>query len=165
MMNNATTPIESQQRQMFLPVSINITGKKLLLIGGGKVAFHKGTILSRFTSEVTVVSPEFQAGFEELPFRLIQKTYDPGDLEGAFLVYVCTGDRALNIKIKAECERRGILASVCDDPALCDFVSPAVYREGNITIAVASNAQNVRQAISIRNQIGKLAEGGSISMS
>lgn len=120
------------------------------------MALHKAGILSRFTDDATVVSPEFQEGFAALPFTLVKKGYEPADLTGAFLVYVCTGDEALNERIKADCEKQKILASVCDSPALCDFISPAIYREGNMTVAVSSDAQNVRQAIDVRNRIQTL---------
>jgi siroheme synthase-like protein len=137
----------------FMPVSINITGKRILIIGGGKVGRHKATILSRFTSEATVISPVFHEGFETLPFERIQKQYEPNDLESAFLVYICTENESLNAKIKGDCEKRGILAGVCDNPALCDFISPAIYKNGDLTIAVSSNAQNVRRSIGIRDWI------------
>jgi siroheme synthase-like protein len=137
----------------FLPVSINITGKQILLIGGGRVAFHKATVLQRFTDDVTVISPAFHEGFDALPFRLVRKEYAPEDLEGAFMVYICTENAALNKNIKAECARRRILASVCDHPALCDFISPAVWKSGNMTVAVSSNAQDVRKAIALRDKI------------
>ena len=142
----------------FLPVSVNITQKKLLLVGGGEVALHKASILSRFTDRVAVVAPEFHAGFAALPFERVQKAYEPDDLTGADMVYICTGHEALNREIKDECARRGVPASVCDNPSRCDFISPAVYKDGNVTIAVSSNGQNVRQAIAIRNQIQQLVE-------
>ena len=142
----------------FLPVSINITDKKILIIGGGKVGFHKATILNRFTDEATVIAPEFHAGFESLPFTQIKKRYEQSDLAGAFLVYVCTENEELNARIKAESEKLGILTSVCDNPMLCDFVSPAIHKDGNVTIAVSSNAQDVYRSIDIRDQIRKLAE-------
>jgi siroheme synthase-like protein len=129
-----------------------------VIIGGGKVAFHKATILHRFTPEATVIAPEFHPGFENLPFQLLPKEYEADDLTGAFLVYICTGNEALNAEIKTECSIRGILASVCDNPLICDFISPAIHKEENMTIAVSSNAQNVRQAIDVRNQIQDLAE-------
>jgi siroheme synthase-like protein len=142
----------------FLPISINITNKKIVIIGGGKVAFHKAAILSRFTSEATVIAPEFHSEFETLPFQLIHKEYEAEDLTGAFLVYICTGNEILNATIKTDCSTRGILASVCDNPLLCDFISPAIHKEENMTIAVSSNAQNVRLSIDVRNQIRDLAE-------
>ncbi len=85
---------------LFLPISINITNKKILLIGGGKVATHKGQIIARFAQNVTVIAPEFTDEIKQLPFSFIQKTFDPTDLIGFFLVYVCTGDHELNQQIK-----------------------------------------------------------------
>jgi siroheme synthase-like protein len=146
----------------FLPVTLNITEKKLVIIGGGKVAFHKATILSRFTQEATVIAPAFVDGFEALPFYRLQKEYKSDDLIGAFLVYICTGDEALNAAIKAECEQQGILASVCDNPTLCDFISPAIYKAGNLTISVASNAEDVRRSIDVRNQIQVLVDNQTL---
>lgn len=146
----------------FLPISINVTNKKILLIGGGKVATHKGTIMARFVDNVTVIAPEFTPEIKKLPFTFIEKEYEKSDLEGYFLVYVCTGDHELNAQIKTDAEELEILTSVCDAPMLCDFVSPAIYTDGNLTISVGSNAQNVYQSVDIRNQIKELIENGQI---
>jgi len=148
----------------YLPISINISGKKILIVGGGKVGYHKAQIISRFAKNVTVVSPKFHEGFDDLPFNLIQKEYEPYDLQGVFLVYICTENETLNANIKRDAETAGILASVCDNPALCDFISPAIHKTGNITIAVSSDGQNVRQAIAIRNQISELIDNKTISI-
>ncbi|KAA6334119.1 Siroheme synthase [termite gut metagenome] len=157
--------IMNRETLTFLPVSVNITHKKIVLIGGGKVAFHKASILSGFTDTAMVIAPEFHPGFYSLPFTLVKKRYDSEDLEDAFLVYICTERKELNALIKAECEKRNILANVCDTPMLCDFISPAVHKDGNITISVSSNAQNVRQSITIRNRIKTLVEEGVIEIS
>jgi siroheme synthase-like protein len=144
----------------FLPVSVNISGKRILIIGGGNVGFHKASVLSRFTDRATVISPKFHEGFGNLSFELIEKEYQKTDLTGAFLVYICTGNPVLNEQIKRDAEELGIQASVCDNPQLCDFISPAIYKEDNVTIAVSTNAGNVYQAIDIRNQIQDLASQG-----
>jgi siroheme synthase-like protein len=149
---------------LFLPISINITNKKILLIGGGKVATHKGQIIARFAQNVTVVAPEFTEEIKQLPFTFVEKTYHSSDLDGFFLVYVCTGDHELNEKIKSDAEAKGILTSVCDAPLLCDFVSPAIHKSDNITISVASNAQDVYKSVDIRNQISKLITDGVIQI-
>jgi siroheme synthase-like protein len=150
----------------FLPVSINVTGKKILLIGGGKVATHKASILLRFvTQNVTVLSPEFTPELCEMPFELLRKEYESSDLVNYFLVYVCTGDHELNARIKKDAEELGILTSVCDAPLLCDFVSPAIYKHNQLTVAVSSNAQNVYQSIAVRDRIEKLANDGILQLS
>jgi siroheme synthase-like protein len=149
---------------LFLPISINITNKKILLIGGGKVATHKGQIIARFAQNVTVIAPEFTDEIKQLPFSFIQKTFDPTDLIGFFLVYVCTGDHELNQQIKEYASELGILTSVCDAPLLCDFVSPAIHKSGHITISVASNAQDVYKSVDLRNQITELINQGIIKI-
>lgn len=142
----------------YLPIAINITDKKILIIGGAKAAYHKASILNRFTSKATIIAPQFHEGFYDLPFELVEKEYDRSDLEGAFLVYVCTENVILDQRIKNDAEAMGILTSVCDNPPLCDFISPAIYKKDHITIAVTSNAQNVYQSMDIRNQIQNLEQ-------
>jgi siroheme synthase-like protein len=149
---------------LFLPISVNVADKKILIIGGGKVGFHKATILSRFTNNVTVISPRFHDGFRNLPFECVSKEYETNDLSGAFLVYICTENEQLNRQIKNEAKALGILTNVCDNPALCDFISPAVFKQENITIAVSSNAKNVFQSINIRNRIAQLIENGTVQL-
>ena len=147
----------------FLPISINVTNKKILLIGGGKVATHKGTIMARILGpQVTVVAPEFTEEIRKLPFNFVSKEYDKSDLEGFFLVYVCTGNHELNAQIKADAESLGILTSVRDSPFLCDFVSPAIHNEGHVTISVGTNGRDAFQSVAIRNQITNLIQEGKI---
>lgn len=146
----------------FLPIAINITNKKIVIVGGGKVGYHKASILYRFTDKATIISPEFQKGFESLPFKLIKKRYSEDDLNGAFLVYICTENESLNARIKKDADQKGILASVCDNPILCDFISPAIFKQDNVNIAVTSNARDVYQSIAIRNQIKNLVENGKL---
>jgi precorrin-2 dehydrogenase / sirohydrochlorin ferrochelatase len=149
---------------LFLPISINVTNKKILLIGGGKVATHKAEILARFVSDVTVVAPSFTNEIRQLHFKFIEKEYEKEDLNGFFLVYVCTDNHELNRQIKKDAEDAGILTSVCDAPLLCDFVSPAIHKQGHVTIAVGSNAQNVYQSVDIRNQITQLISNGQLQI-
>lgn len=155
---------DERTNMSFLPISINVTNKKILLVGGGKVATHKGQIMARFVSNVTVISPEFTKEIKQLPYTFIEKEYEKTDLEGYFLVYVCTGDHELNARVKADAEALNILTSVCDAPLLCDFVSPAIHKQGHITIAVGSNAQNVYQSVDIRNQITQLISDGILQI-
>ncbi|MCD8043771.1 MAG: bifunctional precorrin-2 dehydrogenase/sirohydrochlorin ferrochelatase [Tannerellaceae bacterium] len=148
----------------FLPINLNISTRRILLVGGGKVAFHKASILYRFTPAITVLSPRFEEGFSALPFTYIEKAYEPGDLHGFDLVYICTDDHPLNKQIKEDAARAGILASVCDAPALCDFTSPAIFRLGNLTISVATDSKEVKRSIAIRNRIKELIENGTLSI-
>ncbi len=139
--------------QTFLPITINITNKKLLIIGGGKVAAHKLSILNGFSNNITVLAPQICEEIESTHINTIKKKYEEDELDGYFLIYACTNNTELNAKIKEDANERGILVNIADDSLKCDFISPAIYRSNNITVAVGSNGQDVKMAISIRNKI------------
>ena len=141
----------------FLPINIRISDAKILIVGGGKVATHKATILNRFTDRATVIAPEVSDGIKALPFHWEERPFSETDLEGVTLLFVCTGDHELNHQIHQVARQRGILTSVCDSPDECDFTSPAIYRDGDLTISVASDAKDVKRSIAIRDRIAALA--------
>jgi siroheme synthase-like protein len=151
----------------FLPISVRITDGSILLVGSGREAVHKATVLSRFTDKVTVVAPEIPAALRKFPFRFIERDFETGDLDDVTLLFIATGDKKLNHHIKDIASEHGVLACVCDDTAWCDFVSPAIARpEGdNITIAVGSDSRDVRRAIRVRNRINELISDNTLDIS
>ena len=76
----------------FLPINIRISDANIMIIGGGKVATHKATILSRYTDKATVIAPEVSDGIKALPFKWEERSYSEADLEGVTLLFVCTGN-------------------------------------------------------------------------
>jgi len=142
----------------FLPISINITNKKVLLIGGGKIASHKIGFLEQFSNNLFVLAPEVCDQIKAKGIPYIEKPYESSDLTGAFLVYACTNINELNRQIKTDAESLGILTNITDNPGLCDFVSPAIYKHDNYTVAVGSDAQNVNKSIAIRDKIKEIFE-------
>lgn len=151
----------------FLPVSVRIGDGGLLLVGGGKEAVHKARILSRFTDKLTIVAPTVPPELRQTPFRLVEREFRESDLDGVRVLLVYTGQRERDHAIKALAEARGILTSVIDDSAHCDFVSPAIARRpaDNLTIAVGSDAKDVRRAIRVRNRINELVGNGTLDLS
>lgn len=147
----------------FLPVGLRIRGKRILIVGGGKVGFHKASLLRRFTSEVTIVSSAFQAGFDGLPFELRRKKYDPSDLEDMGLVYICTENHELNRRIKADAGE-----SASGQCLRCTVVMrhylPCCRRIGNLSISVSSDGKDVKRSIRIRNRINELIEKGLLNI-
>src|SRR5205814_9843079 len=87
-------------------------------------------------------------------------------LKGAFLVIAATPDRALNERIFRDAEKRAMLCNVADVPELCNFILPAVHREGPIAVAVSTGgaspalAKKLREKIAavVRPEHGELAE-------
>ena len=92
----------------FLPINIRISDARILIVGGGRVATHKATILSRFTDRATVIAPEVSDGIKSLPFQWVKRNFVEADLEGVTLLFVCTGNHPLNPEIPQLARKRGI---------------------------------------------------------
>ncbi len=149
----------------FLPVSLNITNKKILIIGGGKVAAKKIKILEQFTDEITVVANNICKEIKKGKISYREKRYHNSDLAGYHIIYACTNNEKLNRGIKMDCEEMGKLINVADNPDLSDFVSPAIFKKGKMTVAVGSNAQNVIESIELRNNIKEFVKNNGESSS
>jgi len=148
----------------FIPISINISNRKILVVGGGNVALLKASGLSRFTDNITILSPIVIDKLREYPFTFISKLYDSDDIEGYFLVYACTDKKDINDQIKQDCYKKGTLVAVCDNPTESDIVMPAICVANHITIAVGTDGTRPKKGIKIRNQIQELIKSGTIEI-
>lgn len=148
----------------FLPVALNITGKRILIIGGGKVALKKAKILLNYTDDITLLAKDFlEEIFSELKeVKFIKKEYQKNDLNGFSIVYICTNDEDLNMQIAEDAKKLGLLVNVCDRKEISDFISPAIYKKDNMSIAVSSNGEDVKKSVFIRDRIKELFENGNI---
>lgn len=142
----------------FLPISIDISNSKILIIGGGKRALKKIRILQRFGAQLEVVAENIIGEVYETGVVCFLKKYESSDLKGYLMLYSCTNNEILDRQIVQDGREAGVLVNIHDNPALCQFVSPAIYQDGNITVAVGSNAQDVYEAIRLRNLIQEYLE-------
>lgn len=140
-------------KKKYLPVSIDITGEKILVLGGGKDAVSKIQILQRFGANIEVVAQSVCAELQQLGVKYTVKNYEAADLDNCLMVYSCIDDEVIDRSIVADAREKGILVNIHDKPALCQFISPAVYQKENITVAVSSNGENVFHSIKLRNHL------------
>ncbi|MEI8113848.1 MAG: bifunctional precorrin-2 dehydrogenase/sirohydrochlorin ferrochelatase [Bacteroidia bacterium] len=149
-------------KRNYLPISIDISDRKILIIGGGQSALKKIRILQRSGALLEVVAENVINEVVATGVVCFRKSYEKSDLKGYLMLYSCTNNVDLDRQIAADGREAGVLVNIHDNPALCQFVSPAIYQDGNITVAVGSNAENVQEAIRIRNQIQEFLENQKI---
>jgi precorrin-2 dehydrogenase/sirohydrochlorin ferrochelatase len=142
----------------FIPVNLNTDGRLILVVGGGKVALHKLKTIIKFARNVTVIAPKILPEIERLGVRVTRRQYCKTLLNGAFLVYACTDDTAVNRQVRRDARGIGILANVADDKKLCDFISPAVYKRGHMAVSVCSQGKDVKSAVVLRDRIKRYLE-------
>lgn len=119
------------------PMFISLKNKKVVVIGGGRIATRRVQVLIRYGAELVVIaacqseSIKLLAGENKL--TLIERNYLPGDLNGAFMAIAATDDRDVNEKVCNDARKEGIPVNVCDRKELCDFYFPAIFENGEVT--------------------------------
>ncbi len=142
------------------PVFLNLSGRPVVVIGGGRVALRKVRALVRAGAVITVVAPKFARGFEKLPVGCVNEPWRPSHLRGAAVAFAASDDRAVNATVAHVCRAKGILANICDDPGACDFHVPAAVRDGSVAVAVSTAGTAPAVGVILKKKIrGLLAKG------
>nr|WP_249435721.1 NAD(P)-dependent oxidoreductase [Paenibacillus sp. Marseille-Q4541] len=122
---------------------LNCSGRRCLIIGGGKVAERKIQGLIGSGALLTIISPEVTESLLHMVRRgeadWLPKPYLQGDLEGAFLVYAATNIAEVNEQVIADAQQSGILVNSVDSPRIGHFITPSTIRRGKLTIAVSAS--------------------------
>ena len=141
----------------YYPVFLNIGGKKCVVVGGGEVALRKVNTLLECDGKVTVVSPkplpEIAALSEEGAVHLVRRDYEAGDLRGAVIAVASTDVEQINRKVAHQAKKEGVLINVVDDPEQSDYIVPALFRRGDLTVAVSTGGTSPALARKIRTRL------------
>lgn len=135
---------------------LDLEGRKCLVVGGGSVALEKARGLLECGARVTVVAPQAASELRELPVEWLCRAYRSSDLDGRFLVIAATSTRSVNRRVHDDAEARGLLCNVGDMPELCNFILPAVHREGPIAVAVSTGGASPALAQRLRDDVAAL---------
>lgn len=141
----------------YYPVFLNLAGKKCVIIGGGGIAQGKIGGLLQAGCNITVISPDATPGIRQAAQRgditWLERTYQPGDLEGAFIGVAATNVWHVNREIYEEAERLGVLLNVVDDPDLCSFIAPSVVKREPVTLAISTGGASPALARKLRETL------------
>jgi len=139
---------------------IGLQTQQAVVVGGGGVASRKVEGLLTADFKVKVVSPKLTAELQALvssgAIKFVQRPYQHGDLEGAFLVIAATNDPAVNQAVWAEAVQRGCLINVVDDPQHSNFILPAVLQRGEMSIAISTGGGSPALARRLRERLEDL---------
>jgi uroporphyrin-III C-methyltransferase/precorrin-2 dehydrogenase/sirohydrochlorin ferrochelatase len=128
------------------PVTLSVTGRRCLVVGGGWVALRKVQGLIAEGAQVTVVTPEAVGPLAILQkhqaITLEKRAYRPGEAAAFSLVFAATDDREVNQRVSEDAASAGVWANVADDPALCSFHLPARVRRGSLQLSIASAGES-----------------------
>ncbi|HKY24147.1 MAG TPA: bifunctional precorrin-2 dehydrogenase/sirohydrochlorin ferrochelatase [Gaiella sp.] len=132
---------------------LDLEGRDVLVVGGGPVALEKVEGMLTCGALVTVVAPQVAVELERLDLALRRRRYRADDLDGRFLVVAATSTTAVNRRVFADAEARGMLCNVVDVPELCSFILPAVHRVDPIAVAISTGGASPALAQRLRDDI------------
>ena len=135
------------------PVMLNLAGRRCLIVGGGATGLRRARWLLDAGAVVTVVAPELEAGFESMDVQTHRRAFEPGDLEGVFLVVTAAGPANVNEAVATEAARRGVLVNRADDAAAGDVQPMSQHRAGPLTLAVHTGGASASAAGTIRDEL------------
>jgi precorrin-2 dehydrogenase/sirohydrochlorin ferrochelatase len=139
---------------VFYPVYLDLKDQPALVVGGGKIAEGKVAGLLASEARVTVVSPDLaprlRAWAGKNQIKHIPRVYQAGDLTGAFLVVCATDQTEVNQRVWQQASANGQLVNVVDDPLRCNFIAPAVLRNGDLTIAISTGGKAPALAVRLK---------------
>ncbi len=143
----------------YYPIMLDVRGRRVVIVGGDQVAAERMAAFADCGAHVTVIAPRFcerllQLAHERMErVELLARPYQPGDLEGAFVVIATTREPALVEALTTETSARGQLLNVVDLPAACNFITPSILRRGQLTIAVSTEGASPGLAKRIRQDL------------
>ncbi|HLT79123.1 MAG TPA: NAD(P)-dependent oxidoreductase [Ferrovibrio sp.] len=141
------------------PSFLKLSGRPVLVVGGGENAARKIRLLLKAHAAVTLLAPEPNSELAGLAGqgRIAHRTgfFSPALLDGMCLVISAAGD-PLDTQVAEAARARGILVNVVDRPDLSDFFVPAIVERGDITVGIASNGTAPLLLGRIRAQIEAL---------
>lgn len=138
-------------------MEMNLEGRNVLVVGGGSIALRKVKTLLPTGARIKVVSPQFAPEFAEISSpncTLVQHPYEPADLMGVFLAFICTDKPAVNAQVSNDARARRILVNNACDYLDGDFIVPARMDFGeNIAVTVSTQGRTPALAKKLKQKI------------
>jgi uncharacterized protein len=154
--NNVTTG----EGNTLFPVFLKLEQLRLLIIGGGKVAFEKlsAVLQNSPMTQIQLVGIDildniWQIAADYPNVTVLQRPYILEDLEQADIIIVAVNSHEVSRQIRNEAHHNGKLVNIADKPELCDFYLGSIVKKGNLKIAISTNGKSPTIAKRLKEQL------------
>ncbi len=137
------------------PVNLCLTGRSVLVVGGGRIALRKVQGLLVAQARVHVVAPQVAEAIQTLGEGVSweQRPYRRGEAGQYRLVVTATGDATVDQEVYDDAEAAGVWVNSADDPDRCSFTLPALIRRGPLLVTVSTGGQSPALAAWLRARL------------
>ncbi|MER7828646.1 uroporphyrinogen-III C-methyltransferase [Streptomyces sp. NPDC095602] len=148
------------------PVGLRLSGRRVVVIGGGQVAQRRLPALIAAGADITLVSPSATASVEAMAeageIRWERRRYEDGDIADAWYALIATTDAEANARASAEAERTKTWCVRADDAEAATAWTPATGRIEGVTVAVLSG-NDPRRSAAVRDAIVEGLRDGTLT--
>ncbi len=127
----------------YFPAFLNLENRRVLLVGGGEIAYSKLIHLLEFTSEISIIaqdlSDEIIVLAKEKNLSVVQKAYSKGDITNFDIVVVAVDSISLQAEIFEESKRYNCLCSCVDSKEHTDFIFGSYIKKDDLIIAISTS--------------------------
>lgn len=153
-----------------LPIVLNVTGKKAVVVGGGLIASRKTETLIKANMQIDVFAEELGQDLMELKekgsINHFSRSIEENDLKDAVVGFGASNDKNINIEFHKLAKRQDVPVNMVDDPNNCDFIMPAIVDRSPILITISSGGASpiftrtlkARFEAMVPSSYGRLAE-------
>ena len=136
------------------PVNLRLTGRRCLVVGGGRVALAKVQGLLAAGALVRVVALEVDDELAALPgVEIERRPYVRGELTNERFVVAATDDPAVNRAVFDDGEACGVWVNAADDPEHCSATLAATVRRGPLVVTVSTGGHSPAMAAWMRRRL------------
>lgn len=129
----------------YYPAMLKLSGKRCVVVGGGKVAQRKIRSLLEAEGIVRVVSPDctetIRQWGREGKLEWLAREFFPQDIQEASLVIAATDNPAVNLLVYESISPNQWI-NIADQPELSTFIVPSVIERGNLQISISTGGEN-----------------------
>lgn len=127
---------------MNMPLMIDLSNKKVVIVGGGKVATRRTTSLLAYTNHIHVVSPTItdtlQKYLETKQITYEKKLFEPQDVKNADMVIAATNQSDVNNDVRAALSKN-VLFNHAEQADLGNITFPNFLKRDKLTISVSTD--------------------------
>jgi siroheme synthase-like protein len=139
------------------PVNLLVRGRRVVVVGGGRIAARKIEALLEAGADVHVIALELTAELEEWRdagrISVDERAFEPSDLDGAWLATTATSDPAVNRAVFDAGEARHLWVNAADDPDHCSFTLMSVVRQGDLVVTVGTGGRSPALAAWLKDRL------------
>lgn len=152
---------------MWFPLFVNLENKKVLVIGGGKIAYKKITKILEYSANVTIITEKIEEEkllqLENVKIIDNKRIENDKDIIGElvkdyFLVIAATNDEELNENIAKICDSRGILINNISSKTEMNAMFGGIVKNDEFQIAVSTGGKNCRRSRAMKSEIQKILD-------